>query len=83
MFAVQHSPHTIRVNAVAPGITPGTKSLAVPADIMARLAGRAALGRGGTSEEQACVAAFLASDLESFVPGVAVPVGGCWTAELT
>jgi NAD(P)-dependent dehydrogenase (short-subunit alcohol dehydrogenase family) len=81
-FAVQYGPHNIRVNAIAPGFTLSTKNLAVPADLMKQLAGRAALGRGGRSEEQAYVAAFLASDLASFVTGVVVPVDGGWTVKL-
>jgi NAD(P)-dependent dehydrogenase (short-subunit alcohol dehydrogenase family) len=81
-LAVQYGPRNIRVNAVAPGFTLSTKNLAVPADIMRQLAGRAALGRAGRSEEQAYVAAFLASDLASFVTGVVVPVDGGWSVKL-
>jgi NAD(P)-dependent dehydrogenase (short-subunit alcohol dehydrogenase family) len=81
-FAVQYGPRNIRVNAVAPGFTLSTKNLAVPADIMAQLAGRSALGRGGTSEEQAYAALFLASDLASFITGVVLPVDGGWTVRL-
>jgi NAD(P)-dependent dehydrogenase (short-subunit alcohol dehydrogenase family) len=81
-LAVQYSPRNIRVNAVAPGFTLSTKNLAAPADVMRQLAGRAALGRAGRSEEQAYVAAFLASDLASFVTGVVVPVDGGWSVKL-
>jgi NAD(P)-dependent dehydrogenase (short-subunit alcohol dehydrogenase family) len=82
MFAVQYGPRSIRVNAVAPGFTLSTKNLAAPADVRAQLEGRSALGRGGRPEEQAYVAAFLASDLASFVTGVVVPVDGGWTVKL-
>lgn len=81
-FAVQYGPQGIRANAVAPGFTLSTKNRGVPPAIAEQLAGRAALGRAGTSEEQAQVAAFLASDRASFVTGVIVPVDGGWTARL-
>ncbi|GAB2881253.1 SDR family NAD(P)-dependent oxidoreductase [Streptomyces mayteni] len=80
--AVQYGGQGIRANAVAPGFTLSRKNHAVPPEIMASLAGRAALGRAGRPEEQAQVAAFLASDRASFVTGVIVPVDGGWTVKL-
>ncbi|MFG1702675.1 SDR family NAD(P)-dependent oxidoreductase [Nonomuraea sp. M3C6] len=81
-IAVQYGPQGIRANAVAPGFTLSKKNFAAPPEIMRELSGKAALGRAGQPEEQAHVAAFLASDLASFVTGVVVPVDGGWSAKL-
>ncbi|MFE3141015.1 SDR family oxidoreductase [Streptomyces scopuliridis] len=54
----------------------------MPPEAMKELGGKAALGRPGQPEEQAHVAAFLASDRASFVTGVVVPVDGGWSARL-
>jgi NAD(P)-dependent dehydrogenase (short-subunit alcohol dehydrogenase family) len=81
--AAQYGPHGIRANAVAPGFTLSKKNQAAPAEILAELSGKAALGRAGRPEEQAQVAAFLASDRASFVTGVVVPVDGGWSIKLS
>lgn len=81
-FAVHHGGQGIRVNAVAPGFTLSKKNTRVPAEALAQLSGKAALGRPGTPQEQAQVAAFLASDRASFLTGVVIPVDGGWTARL-
>jgi NAD(P)-dependent dehydrogenase (short-subunit alcohol dehydrogenase family) len=81
-FAVHYGPQGIRVNAVAPGFTLSKKNHGLPPEIMRNLSGKAALARPGTPEEQADVAAFLASDRASFVTGVVVPVDGGWTVKL-
>lgn len=81
-FAVQYGPYGIRVNAVAPGFTLSEKNRAVPPEVMCKLNAKAALNRGGTSEEQAQVAMFLCSDRASFVTGVIIPVDGGWSARL-
>ena len=81
-YAGRHGAQGIRVNAIAPGFTLSEKNQAIPANVMANLSARAALGRAGAPEEQAKVAVFLASDLSSFVSGVTIPVDGGWTAKL-
>jgi NAD(P)-dependent dehydrogenase (short-subunit alcohol dehydrogenase family) len=81
-FAVQYGPQGIRANAVAPGFTLSTKNLVVPPEVARELSNRAALRRPGQPEEQARVAAFLASDRASFVTGVIIPVDGGWSARL-
>ncbi|MFE2749338.1 SDR family NAD(P)-dependent oxidoreductase [Streptomyces scopuliridis] len=80
--AVLHGAQGIRANAVAPGFTLSKKNHRVPPEAMKELGGKAALGRPGQPEEQAHVAAFLASDRASFVTGVVVPVDGGWSARL-
>ncbi len=81
-FAVQYGRQGIRANAIAPGFTLSEKNRGVPPDVMAKLTGKAALGRGGEPEEQAQVAAFLCSDRASFVTGTIIPVDGGWSARL-
>ncbi len=76
-----------RVNVLVPGAikTPGTEQLMKSAvqhlnvDLMKtgyHFEKRLALGRWGESDEVACVALFLASDLASYVQGAAIPVDG-------
>ncbi|MFT3965777.1 MAG: SDR family oxidoreductase [Sphingobium sp.] len=81
-FALEYGPNNIRVNAIAPGFTLSTKNMAAPPEVMQERSAKAALNRPGTSEEQAQVAAFLASDRASFVSGVVIPVDGGWSARL-
>jgi NAD(P)-dependent dehydrogenase (short-subunit alcohol dehydrogenase family) len=81
-YAVHYGPQGIRVNGVAPGFTMSKKNRGLPPEIEHTLSNKAALARPGTPEEQAAVAAFLASDRASFVTGVVVPVDGGWTAKL-
>jgi NAD(P)-dependent dehydrogenase (short-subunit alcohol dehydrogenase family) len=81
-IAVQYGTKGIRANAIAPGFTLSTKNLAVPPEVVEDRASRAALRRAGQPEEQAYVAAFLASDRASFVTGVVIPVDGGWSARL-
>jgi NAD(P)-dependent dehydrogenase (short-subunit alcohol dehydrogenase family) len=81
-YAVHYGAQGIRVNGVAPGFTMSKKNRGLPPEIEHSLSNKAALGRPGTPEEQAAVAAFLASDRASFVTGVVVPVDGGWTAKL-
>jgi NAD(P)-dependent dehydrogenase (short-subunit alcohol dehydrogenase family) len=78
-IAVQYG---TKANAIAPGFTLSTKNLAVPPEIVEERASRTALRRAGQPEEQAHVAAFLASDRASFVTGVVIPVDGGWSARL-
>lgn len=67
----------VTVNQVAPGWTVTEESdEAAEAEAAARYLATVPLGRRGTSQEVANVAAFLASDLASFMTGAYVPVCG-------
>jgi NAD(P)-dependent dehydrogenase (short-subunit alcohol dehydrogenase family) len=68
----------IRVNAICPGaiITGMTKDFNEAPELVQT----GAIKRWGTADEIAKVAIFLASDLSSYVTGVALPVDGGWTA---
>jgi NAD(P)-dependent dehydrogenase (short-subunit alcohol dehydrogenase family) len=81
-LAVRHGEKGIRVNAIAPGFTHSATNLRAPPEIMAEMDAKAALGRGADPEEQAQVAAFLASDRASYVTGAIIPVDGAWSAKL-
>lgn len=81
-IAVLHGKDGIRANAIVVGFTLSEKNLRAPAEVLESIASRNALGRGGHPEEQAEVAAFLASERASFLTGALVPVDGGWTARL-
>lgn len=76
--AHQYGPHGVRVNAVAPGYhrTDMTRPLwSAPSD-EARIAGRSAMKRWGTTEDLVGPVMFLVSPLAGFVTGVTLPVDG-------
>lgn len=73
----------IRVNAVAPGyiLTPMVDRLVSDGAFdVDRIARRTPMARLGTPSEIANVAAFLLSDMASYMTGAVVPVDGGWTA---
>jgi NAD(P)-dependent dehydrogenase (short-subunit alcohol dehydrogenase family) len=80
--AVEYGPQGIRANVIAPGYTLSDLNRALPAEVLAEMCPKSALGRGGEPREQAEVAAFLASDRASFVTAAVIPVDGGWTAKL-
>jgi 3-oxoacyl-[acyl-carrier protein] reductase len=75
-IAQELGPRGIRANAIAPGfiITDMTDQLSD--EVKEGWAKRIPLRRGGTPEEVAKVAVFLASDLSSYVSGQVIPVCG-------
>jgi NAD(P)-dependent dehydrogenase (short-subunit alcohol dehydrogenase family) len=85
-LALDHAADGIRVNAICPGPidTPMVRSSrSSPEDVEAfvrKLSGRVPMGRVGTAQEMADVAAYLCSDEASFVTGAAILADGGWTA---
>lgn len=82
-LACEWSPDGIRVNALAPGYvrTPMIERLSAEGKIdVEKLEGRTPMGRLAGPSEIANAAAFLISDLASYITGVTLPVDGGWTA---
>lgn len=75
--ALELAPHGIRVNALAPDITltEGIEAL-VPPDSEGRFGFTVPMGRAGHVDEMAGAAAFLASDLSSYITGQTIHVDG-------
>ncbi|MBP3738351.1 MAG: 3-oxoacyl-[acyl-carrier-protein] reductase [Muribaculaceae bacterium] len=66
----------IRANAIAPGFIDTDMTKALPEDIRAEWVKKIPLRRGGTVEDIANVATFLASDMSSYVTGQVIQVDG-------
>jgi NAD(P)-dependent dehydrogenase (short-subunit alcohol dehydrogenase family) len=83
-MAVDLAPYRILVNAIAPGPirTPVTAPIFDQEHYRRGIETGVPLGRAGSSEEVAAVAAFLASDDASFVNGTTVVVDGGFLAYL-
>ncbi|MEE9415623.1 MAG: SDR family NAD(P)-dependent oxidoreductase [Acidimicrobiales bacterium] len=77
-LAVELGGRGIRVNCVAPDMTPtpGDQGLAEQSNALIDGLHPTPLRRLGTPAEQAAVICFLASELASFVTGVSIPVDG-------
>lgn len=69
-------PRNIRCNALAPGFIITEMTNKLPEDVRKQWEAQIPLGRGGTPEEVANVALFLASDLSSYVSGQVINVCG-------
>jgi NAD(P)-dependent dehydrogenase (short-subunit alcohol dehydrogenase family) len=72
----------IRVNVIAPGVivTPMTDATRANPERLDRFMARIPAGRLGRPEEIAQPAVFLASDMASYINGVALPVDGGYLA---
>ena len=66
----------IRANAIAPGFIETAMTAALPDDVRKEWVSKIPLRRGGTVEDIANVATFLASDLSSYVSGQVIQVDG-------
>ena len=66
----------IRANAIAPGFIETAMTAALPEDIRKQWVENIPLRRGGTVDDIAAVATFLASDMSSYVTGQVIQVDG-------
>ena len=66
----------IRANAIAPGFIMTEMTAALSEETLKQFVSLIPMKRGGTTEEVAKVALFLASDLSSYVSGQAIQVNG-------
>lgn len=66
----------IRANAIAPGFIETAMTAALPDDVRKEWVSKIPLRRGGTVEDIANVATFLASDMSCYVSGQVIQVDG-------
>lgn len=66
----------IRANAIAPGFIETAMTAALPEEVRKDWASKIPLRRGGTPEDIANVATFLASDMAGYVTGQVIQVDG-------
>ena len=69
-------PKGIRANAIAPGFIDTAMTQALPENIRKEWISKIPLRRGGTVEDIASCALFLASDLSSYISGQVIQVDG-------
>jgi 3-oxoacyl-[acyl-carrier protein] reductase len=75
-IALEMGPRGIRANAIAPGFIITEMTGQLPDSVKEEWAKKIPLRRGGTPEDVANVAVFLASDLSSYVSGQVIQVDG-------
>ena len=75
-IAQEMGPKGIRANAIAPGFIDTAMTQALPDDVRKEWCQKIPLRRGGTVDDIANVATFLASDLSSYVSGQVIQVDG-------
>jgi 3-oxoacyl-[acyl-carrier protein] reductase len=75
-IAMELGSRNVRSNAIAPGFIITEMTNKLPEEVKKQWADKIPLKRGGTPEEVAKVALFLASDLSSYVNGQVIGVCG-------
>ena len=75
-IAKEMGPRGIRANCIAPGFIISDMTKALSEEVREQWMKTIPLRRGGTPEDVANVALFLASDLSSYVSGQVIPVCG-------
>ncbi|MBP5772385.1 MAG: 3-oxoacyl-[acyl-carrier-protein] reductase [Bacteroidaceae bacterium] len=75
-IAQEMGPKGIRANAIAPGFIETAMTAALPDAVREQWKQKIPLRRGGTPEDVANVALFLASDLSSYVSGQVIQIDG-------
>ena len=75
-IAQEMGPKGIRANAIAPGFIETAMTAALPEEVRKEWCNKIPLRRGGTVEDIANCATFLASDLSSYVSGQVIQVDG-------
>jgi 3-oxoacyl-[acyl-carrier protein] reductase len=77
-LATELGPRGIRVNALAPGFIPGTSFHNTHTTVESAKATIATipLGRGGTADDVARAAVFLASEFDGFITGATLDING-------
>ena len=75
-IAKEMGPRGIRANCIAPGFIVSAMTEALPEKVRDEWIQKIPLRRGGTTEDIANVATFLASDMASYVSGQVIQVDG-------
>ena len=75
-FAGELACKGIRANAIAPGFIITDMTAGLPEEVKTEWAKKIPLRRGGTPEDVANIATFLASDMSSYVSGQVIQVDG-------
>ena len=75
-LAREMAQYGIRVNAIAPGLTPNPFLKKIYGSLLDEIPKMVPLGRGGKPEEIANACVFLASDLSSYITGETLVVSG-------
>jgi 3-oxoacyl-[acyl-carrier protein] reductase len=76
VFAAELAPHSVTVNAIAPGPTDTPMVRAVGPEVQAKIVAAIPVGRICSPDEIASLAAFLISDCAGFITGATYDING-------